>query len=167
MSNPWETRAKRPGVFIRQFLSGDMSIAPRIRDGVPANRMSEIPHVTPHSPASPAELHRAFSYWINAENVRRQVQRRADLLRKPTYHSFWNYFRVIVKLGWVEREGEERPAANFRGDPATVRFVEERDGKPKLYSGARERLWRLTDRGQQEREGWENPWKATLNSPEE
>jgi len=133
MPRPWEERIKRPGLFIKEELG---------RRGR----------------ASVAELHQAYSERIATENDSRKQQGRRDTLRKPTYHSFYDYFRVLVKLGLVERAGESEVVR--MPNPAAMAFTERADGDWDFIEGARMRYWALTREGRVADTAWQNPWNS-------
>ena len=122
---------KRPGQFIRKYLID-------------------------HGEASVSEMHQAFKEHVNLRNV---AHAKGDKLRKPTYASFYAYFRHFVKLELVERIGET-PAIDFMGPAEDMGFAYKSMGKWKVRSGAIKRIWKLTIKGEMEIDAWDDPIRA-------
>lgn len=135
MPLPWKTATKRPGRFIKS-------------------------HLERHGEASVAQMHRAYTGRIRGENYERRQLGRRDLLRKPTYHSFYNYFRVLRMLGLVELVGEMAVDPEEMSAWQRLGFAERLDGDWVVQEGARQRLYQLTQKGRTEEEAWDNPWQA-------
>lgn len=136
---PRQTDYKRPGQFIKRYL---------LTQGT----------------AAISQIHQAYKADIDVNNEGRE---RCDRLLKPTYASFYQYFRHFVFLGLVEMVGEEDIRAKRRFDlphylrsPEKMGFAETVNGKWKVHRGAVRRLWRLTPRGEAAVEAWSDPLKA-------
>ncbi len=119
---------KRTGLYIKQYLEQ-------------------------HGRASISEMHQAYSEKIREENSTRRQQGRRDLLRKPTYHSFYAYFRNIVALQLVELVAEVADAVV----PEGLILIDSKDGEKIVRPGGIRRLWALTAKGNSAITEWINP----------
>lgn len=141
------TMGKRPGLFIKDYLET-------------------------HGRASIPEMHRAFKLHISGLSALSHQQRgKSKPFRKPTYHSFYQYFRSLLALGLVEFAGEEFTDLTGAGEgrkpgkPEALAFAEQLDSRWFVTIGARRRYWRLTAAGRAEIRAWEDPLGARGYSP--
>ncbi len=127
---PPETTKPRPGQFIKTYLEGGGS-------------------------GSISEIHQAYKAKIDNLNAGRA---RGEKLRKPTYASWYRYFRNLRVLGLLELIGEQ-PTEDI-ASPEEMGFAEKVAGKWKVHRGAIQRIFRMTALGQAEVAAWNDPMGA-------
>lgn len=106
-------------------------------------------HLEAYGPSSISDIHKALKDAIRME------RRRRHRLRGPTYHSFYQYFRNLLKLGLVELVAEK--PTELIANPEALAFLVREDEEWRLREGAAKRLYGLTDKGRLEIIAWDDP----------